>query len=172
MSNRSLLGRSDGSATITPASLYHHSHRPLSGDSSASVCDNWAQGGELVWSAKHHPGVCLGDLRTFNDFLLRLGLRWDAAISRHIGPRRYCTSSFFSPGSGEMVLRCGSRPPHPGFLVFVRGLQSRAGGSEGSPRVVENKISGVEAESGKALHCLTWILYSSLWTCRRVGRFR
>lgn len=83
MSNRSLLGRSDGSATITPASLYHHSHQRLTGDYNASLCECHAQGDELVWSVrqKHPPGVSLGGLRTSYDFLLSVVLRWDAAIS-------------------------------------------------------------------------------------------
>lgn len=37
MSNRSLLGRSDGSATITPASLQHHFPQRLAGDCNASA---------------------------------------------------------------------------------------------------------------------------------------
>lgn len=98
-----------GGATGAQLSLLHHFTITLFSISPATVtplCDSCAQGDALVWSVrqKHQPGVSLGDLRTFDDFLLRVVLRFYAARSWHIGAHRYCASSVFSPGSGGLVL--------------------------------------------------------------------
>lgn len=144
MSNRSRLGRSDGSATITPASLYHHSHQRLSGDYNAFCVTAAAQGGdELVWSVRQKPppGVSLGELRTFHDFLLSVVLRWDAGRPWHVGPRRYCASAAVSPGSGGLVLRrgCSTSSPLPASVRLCAEL--RGAGREA--------LKGIAQFSGK-----------------------
>lgn len=152
-----------GGATGAQLSLLHHYTITLISISRASItplCDSRAQGDELVWSVrqKHEPDVSLGGLRTFYEFLLSVVLRWDAARSWQVGSHR----SAFSPGCGGLVLWRGSSPPHPRFGAFVRGLRELYRRLRRIAPFSGNKISGVEAESGKALYYLSWILYSSL----------
>lgn len=153
-----------GGATGAQLSLLHHYTITLISISPASgtrPCDSRAHGDELVRSVrqKHEPDVSLGGLRTFSEFLLSVVLRRDAARSWQVGSHR----SASSPGSGGLLLWRGSSLPHHLLQrVCARGSGSWTGGSEGLPRSVENKISGVEAESGKALYYLSWILYNSL----------
>lgn len=102
--------------------------------------------------AKNISPVSLwGELRTFYDFLLIVVFRWDTVRSWQVGPHRHCSSSAFSPGSGGLVLWCGSSPPHPCFSVFVRGLRELDKRLKGIAPFGGKQISGVEAESGKAL---------------------
>lgn len=117
-----------GGATGAQLSLLHHYTITLISISPATItplCDFRAQGYELVTSfrQKHQTGISPGGITHFCMTFPSLVFRWDTVRSWQVGPRRYCTSSAFSPGSGGLVLWCGSSPPHPCFSVFVRGLR-------------------------------------------------